>query len=230
MAYLLLGKEKHAGFHRLSYCQRFFRSIASCSPSFKAPAPSTCKSTSRFWRWILDDSAKAAYRLAYDAIHAAAGNLKIIVATYFDGLRDNVELAVQLPVQALHIDLVRAPEQLNGCPREIPANLTLSLGLVDGRNIWKDDWRNLCLYSVKAAEKLGVGRLMIAPSCSLLHVPCDLSSEKDEVALPKAVKRWLAFARQKLDEVVALAGLSLSATHRRFSQETRQKPRRQSGP
>ena len=101
----------------------------------------------------------------------------------------------------------------------IPSNLTLSLGLVDGRNIWKNDFAQSLSLCSRAAEKLGAGRLMIAPSCSLLHVPCDLGSEKNEVSLPKEVKRWLAFARQKLDEVVALAGLSLSATHRRFAKK-----------
>ena len=217
ITYLLLGKEKHAGFHRLDLLPALLPVYTELLAELQSAGAEYVQIDEPFLAMDLDDSANAAYRLAYAAIHAAAGNLKIIVATYFDGLRYNIDLALHLPVHALHVDLARAPEQLTAVLAGIPANLTLSLGLIDGRNIWKNDWaQSLSLFS-RAAEKLGAGRLMIAPSCSLLHVPCDLGSEKNEVSLPKEVKRWLAFARQKLDEVVALAGLSLSATHRRFA-------------
>jgi len=217
ITYLLLGKEKHAGFHRLELLPALLPVYSELLADLQSAGAEYVQIDEPFLAMDLDDSAKAAYRSAYEAIAPAARNLKVVVATYFDGLRDNVDLAVHLPVHVLHIDLVRAPEQLTAVLANVPSNLTLSLGLVDGRNIWKNDLAQSLSLLSRAAEKLGAGRLMIAPSCSLLHSPCDLSSEKNEAALPREVKRWLAFARQKLDEVVALAGLSLSATHRRFA-------------
>jgi 5-methyltetrahydropteroyltriglutamate--homocysteine methyltransferase len=86
--------------------------------------------------------------------------------------------------------------------------LNLSLGLVEGRNIWKNDFTASLLLIDKAIKALGRERLMIAPSCSLLHVPCDLNLETNEKNLPAETKTWLAFAKQKIEEVVLLAALS----------------------
>ncbi len=217
VTYLLLGKEKSAGFHRLQLLQNLIPVFNELLAELQRAGAEYVQIDEPFLAMDLNDSAKAAYQSAYEAIHPAAGNLKIIIATYFEGLRENIDLAVNLPVHALHLDLVRAPEQLTAVLASVPSNLTLSLGLVDGRNIWKNDFAQSLSLLRRAAEKLGAGRLMIAPSCSLLHAPCDLAFEKNEVALPREVKRWLAFARQKLEEVVALAGLSLPATHKSFT-------------
>src|SRR5699024_8999888 len=129
---------------------------------------------------------------------------------YFDGLDGNLETTVGLPVNTLHIDLVRAPEQLD---RILTSDFrdgdkNLSLGIVDGRNIWKNDFSKSLTFIEKATAALGTNRIWLAPSCSLLHVPYDLTLETDEEALPAEVKNWLAFARQKLDEIVTLAGLA----------------------
>ncbi|SDH09815.1 5-methyltetrahydropteroyltriglutamate--homocysteine S-methyltransferase [Roseospirillum parvum] len=144
-----------------------------------------------------------ALRGAYDTLSAALskGGPRILLATYFGALGDNLELACGLPVDGLHIDLVRAPGQLDAVLAKV-GDKSLSLGLIDGRNIWRSDLSRALGLAQKATAALGGERVEIAPSCSLLHVPVDLAHE---TALDDELKGWLAFARQKLDEVAALA-------------------------
>jgi len=152
----------------------------------------------------LDDTARAAFRTAYAEFTERVSGLKLMLATYFGGLGDNLETAVGLPVAGLHVDLVRAPEQLGAIVEKAPANLTLSLGVVDGRNVWKTDLAAvLDRIAPVAAWRT---KLLIAPSCSLLHVPVDLDLE---TKLDPAVKDWLAFGVQKLEEL-ALLGKALN--------------------
>ena len=89
----------------------------------------------------LTQQEKDAYTYVYKEIRKQFPNLKVLLTTYFEGLKDNLELAASLPVTALHIDLVRAPEQLESVLAAIPNHLQLSLGIVDGRNIWKNDFQ-----------------------------------------------------------------------------------------
>lgn len=131
---------------------------------------------------------------------------KLMLASYFGGLGDNLDLATDLPVAGLHVDLLRAPDQLQPVLSRI-GDRTLSLGLIDGRNIWRADLTAALIAAEKAVGALGPERVEIAPSCSLLHVPVDLAQE---TALDAETRSWLAFARQKLDEVVALASAARS--------------------
>jgi 5-methyltetrahydropteroyltriglutamate--homocysteine methyltransferase len=148
----------------------------------------------------LDAPARDAYRRAYAAL-AAASDARLLVATYFGGLGDNERLAAELPVDALHVDLVRAPEQLTSLVDRFAGGRVLSVGVVDGRNVWRTDLRRVLDTLADAHERLG-DRLWVGPSCSLQHVPHDLDSED---AVDPTVRSWLAFARQKLDEVGILA-------------------------
>ncbi|HAH46833.1 MAG TPA: 5-methyltetrahydropteroyltriglutamate--homocysteine S-methyltransferase, partial [Planctomycetaceae bacterium] len=109
--------------------------------------------------------------------------------------------AVSLPVAALHIDLVRAPEQLDDVLDQLPADVALSLGVIDGRNIWKNDFEQSLALIEKAVERIGADRILIGPSCSLLHSPVDLENETD---LDSEIRQWLAYARQKLAEISVL--------------------------
>jgi 5-methyltetrahydropteroyltriglutamate--homocysteine methyltransferase len=111
-------------------------------------------------------------------------------------------VAYNLPVEALHIDLVRAPEQLDDALAAIPEKAILSIGLVDGRNIWRTDLDKALKLAQKAVEALGKDRVWIASSCSLLHSPIDLAAESK---LDDELKSWLAFAVQKLGEIAVLA-------------------------
>ncbi len=150
----------------------------------------------------LPAGAAGAYRTAFRALADAAPGLDLLLATYFEGLRDNLPLAASLPVAGLHVDLVRAPAQLPAVLEAWKRDRWLSLGLVDGRNVWRTDLRQ-ALAQVQLAQQARQGRrLMVAPSCSLLHVPHSLAME---TALDPALARRLAFANEKLKEVAALA-------------------------
>ncbi|KXS37832.1 MAG: 5-methyltetrahydropteroyltriglutamate--homocysteine methyltransferase [Halomonadaceae bacterium T82-2] len=142
-----------------------------------------------------------AFETAYHKLQSAP--VRLLLATYFDDLGDNLGLATGLPVDALHIDCVRAPDQLERVLDRLPAYKILSVGAIDGRNIWRADLAALRERLATARMRLGE-RLWLAPSCSLLHVPVDLASE---TRLDPELKGWLAFARQKLDEVATLARL-----------------------
>ncbi len=149
----------------------------------------------------LDDAARAAFRQAYARL-ADGPHPDILLATYFGALDDNLALAASLPVQGLHVDLVRAPEQLDAVLRALPAGRVLSLGLVDGRNIWRNPLDNALILARYARGHRGDDPLWLAPSCSLLHCPVDLALEKK---LDAELRGWLAFSRQKLEELRLLA-------------------------
>jgi len=150
----------------------------------------------------LSDKERAAFARAYDRL-ADAADLDLHVATYFGGLEDNLPTALDLPVDALHLDLVRAPGQLEeALDHGVPDGLSLSLGVIDGRNVWRADLDALLETVQTAVDALGTDRVLVGPSCSLLHVPVDLDTEP---ALSDDMKRWFAFAKQKVEEIVALA-------------------------
>ncbi|MCA8866103.1 MULTISPECIES: 5-methyltetrahydropteroyltriglutamate--homocysteine S-methyltransferase [unclassified Halomonas] len=142
-----------------------------------------------------------AYERAYHRLQSAP--LKLLLATYFGGLGDNLSLATRLPVAGLHIDAVRAPQQVESVIDRLGPHQVLSVGFVDGRNIWRADLAALRERLLPLKVRLGQ-RLWLAPSCSLLHVPVDLAQETE---LGDELIGWLAFARQKLDEVMTLARL-----------------------
>ncbi|UCJ18893.1 5-methyltetrahydropteroyltriglutamate--homocysteine S-methyltransferase [Pseudomonas sp. MM211] len=142
---------------------------------------------------------KNAFERAYNSLQREP--LKKLVATYFGGLEENLGLAANLPVDGLHIDLVRAPQQYPTILDRLPAYKVLSLGVVNGRNVWRCDLENALAVIGHAHSRLGE-RLWIAPSCSLLHSPVDLQREDQ---LDAELKGWLAFATQKCAEVALLA-------------------------
>ncbi|ESQ79620.1 hypothetical protein AEYBE204_07195 [Asticcacaulis sp. YBE204] len=141
----------------------------------------------------------AALQKTYARFATEVPELKIMVASYFGDLNENLYVATSLPVAGLHIDLVRAPEQLDAVLDAAPKDLTLSLGVIDGRNIWR---ANLPAILDRIAPAVKRGNIQIAPSCSLLHTPIDLELE---TGLDADVKSWLAFSVQKQSELVILA-------------------------
>ena len=208
VSYLLLGKEKEAGFDKLDLIKKLLPVYLQVLAELKEQGAEWVQLDEPFLVLDIDEKAKKAYEYVYAEIKKHFPQLKVLVATYFEGLKDNLALAVSLPVKALHIDLVRCPEQLDEVLNAIPAEMTLSLGVVDGRNIWKNDFEQSLVTIDKAVEKLGKGRVLIAPSCSLLHSPCDLDLETNEKTLTPEIKQWLAFAKQKVEEVVTLKALA----------------------
>lgn len=149
----------------------------------------------------LDEATREAFSRAYAQL-AACMRPKLLLATYFGALDDNLPLAAALPADGLHVDLVRGRAQLDAVLRALPAGRVLSAGLVDGRNIWRTRLDEALTLARYAQGHLGAERLWLSASCSLLHVPVDLAQEK---SLDAGLRGWLAFARQKLEELRTLA-------------------------
>lgn len=207
VSYLLLGKEKEEGFHRLDLIDRLVPVYIDLLGKLEEAGAEFVQIDEPYLVLDLDDRTRRAYEKAYSAIRRST-RLKLILTTYFDGLKDNTGLAAGLPVDAIHIDLVRCPGQIDEVLSAIPEDKFLSLGVVDGRNIWKNDLEASLVTIRKAVGRLGEERVLIAGSSSFLHVPYDLESETDESSLPGSVKRWMAFARQKVEELGLLKDLA----------------------
>ncbi|MCL1690682.1 5-methyltetrahydropteroyltriglutamate--homocysteine S-methyltransferase [Elizabethkingia anophelis] len=208
VSYLLLGKEKEEGFEKLDLIDNLLPVYLEILKSLQSHGAEYIQIDEPFLVLDLTDKAKEVYTAVYTKIQKELPNLKIILTTYFEGLEDNLPLALSLPVDTLHVDLVRKPEQLENILAAIPENLKLSLGVVDGRNIWKNDFESSLQFIRKAKEQLGEERILIAPSSSLLHVPYDLDLETKEESLPAEIKQWMAYAKQKIKEVALLRDLS----------------------
>ena len=147
----------------------------------------------------LDADWRHAFSLAYH--HLKASTPKLLVTTYFGELRENLQLACELPVAGLHLDAISARQEVARVADWLLPHKQLSLGVINGRNIWRTDLEETLDWLEPVHEKLG-NRLWLAPSCSLLHVPVDLASEE---TLDPEIRSWLAFAIQKLDELNILA-------------------------
>ena len=208
VSYLLLGKEKEEGFDKLDLIDNLLPVYLEILKSLQSHGAEYVQIDEPFLALDLSDKAKEVYASVYSKIQKQVQGLKIILASYFEALGDNLPLALSLPVDTLHVDLVRKPEQLGDILASVPANLKLSLGVVDGRNIWKNDFEATLELIKKATAQLGEDRIFIAPSSSLLHVPYDLDLETKEESLPAEIKQWLAFAKQKIKEVVVLKELA----------------------
>jgi len=144
-----------------------------------------------------------AYLRAYEALEGAGS--KLLLATYFGRLAEQLELALKLPVAGIHLDAIAARAEVERVSSALPEGRVLSLGVVSGRNIWKADLDQALHYLEPIHRKLR-DRLWLASSCSLLHVPVDLVSEQK---LPAELRSWLSFAQQKLEEVRVL-GVALN--------------------
>ncbi|RPE13957.1 5-methyltetrahydropteroyltriglutamate--homocysteine S-methyltransferase [Chitinophaga lutea] len=201
VSYLLLGKEKERGFHRISLLEKLLPVYIEVLQKLQEAGAVWVQLDEPFLAMDLSEAEAAAFRNAYAEIARKCKGLKLMIATYFEGLRDNIQLAVNLPVCCLHLDLTRAPHQLEAVLAAMPPKTSLSLGVVDGRNIWKNDYERSLSHIRKAVAVLGEDRVMIAPGCSLLHSPADLSLE---TALDPEMRSWMAFAKQKLHEVYEL--------------------------
>ncbi len=207
ITYLLLGKEKEKGFNRVDLIDRLLPVYLEILRQLESLGAEYVQIDEPILSTDISEEIKNLYRRVYAEITKAI-KLKIILATYFDSLADNTDLATDLNVDVLHIDLVRAPQQWKDVVARLKGNTVLSLGVVDGRNIWKNDFAQSLEIIENVRKQLGENRVIISTSCSLLHSPFDLDNEKNEKSLPAEVKRWMAFARQKVNEVVTLADLA----------------------
>jgi 5-methyltetrahydropteroyltriglutamate--homocysteine methyltransferase len=149
----------------------------------------------------LDDAKRRALQRAYGHFAREVPSLKIMLATYFGDIGDNLDMALSLPIAGLHVDLVRAPQQLDVVASKVSPELVVSLGVIDGRNVWRANLLDILDRIEPVVARRGIDHVQIAPSCSLLHVPIDVELES---ALDPDLKSWLAFANQKMGELVTL--------------------------
>jgi len=201
VSYLLLGKEKEAGFNKIDLIKKIVPVYIEILKRLKTQGAEWVQLDEPFLALDLSQKEKEAFTYAYKEIKKQCPELKTLLTTYFEDLNENTSLAVSLPVTALHVDLVRAPKQIDEVLTSIPETLILSLGVIDGRNIWKNDYSRSLVQIKKAIAVIGKERVMIAPSCSLLHTPFDLDLE---TSINPEIKNWMAFAKQKLNEVKEL--------------------------
>ena len=143
----------------------------------------------------------AAFGRAYARLNASASSLKLMVAVYFSDLRENLKVALALPVAGLHVDVTRGGDDIANIVAKLPDDMVISLGVVDGRNIWKTDLEAAIATVSHACSAVGSRRVFVAPSCSLLHTPVDLELE---TTMDDEMRSWMAFAKQKVAEVAAI--------------------------
>lgn len=210
VSYLLLGKEKQTGFHRIELINNLLPVYFEILEKLENEGVTWIQFDEPYLALDLTNIERAAISRTYNEISRKFPNIKILVANYFDCFGENLRTALSLPVHALHLDLVRCPSQLDDIleSKYLSETTLFSLGVVDGRNIWKNDFKKSLSLIQKAINVLGEDRIIIAPSCSLLHSPCDLENETNEATLTPEIKQWLAFAKQKIDEVVLLKKLA----------------------
>ncbi|QAZ68972.1 5-methyltetrahydropteroyltriglutamate--homocysteine S-methyltransferase [Solidesulfovibrio carbinolicus] len=201
VTFLMLGACAGEPFDRLALLPRLLPAysqllakLAETCPWIELDEPVLCQD--------LPADALAPCRAAWTALAEAAAPARLLLAAPYGSLAHNLDFVRDLPVGALHIDLVRDPSQLALAAKALAPETALSLGLIDGRNIWRVDAAAALSRIALAAERLGPRRLMLAPSCSLLHCPVDLEAETD---LDPEIQSWMAFAVQKCREVRLLA-------------------------
>ncbi|API60496.1 5-methyltetrahydropteroyltriglutamate--homocysteine S-methyltransferase [Tardibacter chloracetimidivorans] len=199
VTWLLLAKSKQNGFDPLTLLPNLLPVYAELLRRLRDAGADWVQIDEPALVLDLDDRARGAFATAYIMLAHTVPDVKLMLATYFGPLGDNLATAVGLPIAGLHIDLVRAPEQLDEVLAKAPPELLLSLGVIDGRNVWKANLTAL-LDRYEPIVKLR-RNVQIAPSCSLLHTPIDLALE---TKLDVQVRDWLSFAVQKLEELSIL--------------------------
>lgn len=226
VSYLLLGKEKEESFHRIDLIHNLLPVYFEILKKLEAEGATYIQLDEPFLALNLTNKEREAITYVYNEINANFPNLKVVLANYFDCFGENIETALALPVDTLHLDLVRCPLQLDDIldSGKLAGNVNLSLGVVDGRNIWKNDFKKSLALIEKAVTALGENRILIAPSCSLIHSPCDLDLETNDSTLTPEIKQWLAFAKQKIQEIALLKSFATNeqqaATSLRFIENT----------
>ena len=198
LTYLWLGKAKGEDFDKLDLLERLLPVYNEILVRLAGQGVEWVQIDEPILTLDLPQAWKNAFERAYHILQYSP--LKKLVATYFSGLEDNLGLAVGLPVQGLHIDAVRAPEQLGQVLDRLPAYKILSVGLVNGRNVWRCELEQALAQLQPAQERFG-DNLWVSSSCSLLHSPVDVEREDK---LDPELKSWLAFAVQKCGEIAVL--------------------------
>ncbi len=200
VSFLSLGKEKTDNFSRFDLLEKLVKVYGEILNKLSDLGAEWIQIDEPCLTLDLSTEQKAAYKKLNELLPKVLSpnfKSKLLLATYFEGVENNTDCFSTL-WDGMHVDLVRCPEQFDLIVNNAPKDKYLSIGLVDGRNIWKNNLQQSIEVAQKALSKVDSSKLMIAPSCSLLHTPIDLSYE---TALNPEIKQWLSFAEQKLDEI-----------------------------
>ncbi|MGM9486717.1 5-methyltetrahydropteroyltriglutamate--homocysteine S-methyltransferase [Ideonella sp. YS5] len=198
LTFLWLGKAKAEGFDRLALLDELLPLYVDLLTRLAAAGVQWVQLDEPILGLDLPPEWARAFEPAYQCL--AAVDVSILLTTYFAPLRDHLSLACRLPVAGLHVDAVRAPDELPAVLDALPPDRELSVGILDGRNIWRADL-DAALAAVRPALERRSGRLWLAPSCSLLHVPLSL---REDAALDPDLRSWVAGATEKLAELQVL--------------------------
>ncbi|NML28631.1 5-methyltetrahydropteroyltriglutamate--homocysteine S-methyltransferase [Zoogloea dura] len=202
LSFLWLGKERGGQpFDRLALLEHLLPVYGQILQRLKAEGAEWVQVDEPILGLDLPGPWRAAFEAAYIAL--ASAGARLMLATYFSPLADQLQLACRLPVDGLHIDAVRAPDEVLRVADWLPAHKQLSVGIIDGRNIWRCD-PDRALATLKPLRERR-DTLWLAPSCSLLHVPVSLAGEAGaHSGIDSELSHWLAFATEKLDELALL--------------------------
>ncbi|MBB6460050.1 5-methyltetrahydropteroyltriglutamate--homocysteine S-methyltransferase [Flammeovirga kamogawensis] len=212
VTFLLLGKAKEDNFDCLELLDKLLPIYAKLLKELKKLGAENVQFDEPCLALDSTPSIRNKITAAYNYFANEVPSLKIFLANYFDCYGDNLATVLQLPIHTLHLDITRCGEQINDIftADNFLSTLHFSIGIIDGRNIWKNDYQKSLTTLSKVIEKVGKERILIAPSCSLLHVPCDLNLETETSKINQKILPWLSFAKQKLGELSALKQLVLS--------------------
>jgi 5-methyltetrahydropteroyltriglutamate--homocysteine methyltransferase len=159
----------------------------------------------------MTDEARRAFSHVYEKLNRSVGKGNILLTTYFDSLDDNLDLALSSGCNGLHVDLTNGGERnIETIISALPGTMSLSVGIVDGRNIWKTDLNSALLILSKIRDRIGGKRMLTASGCSLLHCPMDLDMETQ---IDPRIKDWMAFAVQKCHEISLLGDIMSGKKH-----------------
>ncbi|ANI89555.1 5-methyltetrahydropteroyltriglutamate--homocysteine S-methyltransferase [Arachidicoccus ginsenosidimutans] len=204
LTFLLLGKEKETEFNRLDLLKNLLPVYKEILKQLSDLNVQYVQFDEPILATNLSNTELTALSAIYTELKSAFPNIKFVLANYFECYGENLSTVLGLPFDIIHLDLVRCPSQLDDiiASEKVSSQTIFSLGVIDGRNIWKNDYEKSLAIINKAINHFGKERLMLAPSCSLLHTPCDLDSEKK---LDDELKNWLSFAKQKINELAELS-------------------------
>ncbi len=201
VSFLLLGKSVRPGDNRLQLLDRLLPVYEEVLRRLAGAGADWIQMDEPFLAMDIEEETRSAFRRAYERLSAVSPGLRLLVATYFEDMRSNLSTALRLPVAAIHLDLVRGHDQLGPAANEAPSGLSLSLGVVDGRNIWRGDLHRALDVVEWCIGRVGQDRVIVGPSCSLLHVPVDLGLEN---RLDKDLLSCMSFAKQKIRDIALI--------------------------
>jgi 5-methyltetrahydropteroyltriglutamate--homocysteine methyltransferase len=202
ITFLYMGKEKDESFSRLELLPKLLPVYEEIIRELKEAGADWVRIDEPALSFDLPEEWRGKFSEAYDSLFSSFGSVKILLANYFGAYGNNLSCVLDAPIDGIHFDLIRGQEDIPNILEHFPEGKVLSAGVVSGRNIWKNDYKNTLSLIRPLVEKVGIENMILSSSCSLQFVPISLSPETD---LDPEVKDWLAFAEEKTCELQELS-------------------------